>query len=108
MGEPAFKPDVFQAVADPTRRRLLTLLADKEMPIAAISDCFPISRSAVNKHLHVLLDAGLLHSRRTGRETRYRLRPEPLAQLKDWLAFFDQYWDDKLALLKQYVESENE
>ncbi|MBT2289007.1 winged helix-turn-helix transcriptional regulator [Paenibacillus albidus] len=108
MGEPAFKPDVFQAVADPTRRRLLTLLADKEMPIAAISDCFPISRSAVNKHLHVLLDAGLLHSRRIGRETRYRLRPEPLAQLKDWLAFFDQYWDDKLALLKQYVESENE
>jgi DNA-binding transcriptional ArsR family regulator len=49
--------DVFQAIADPSRRRLLKLLADKEKPIAAITECFPISRTAVNKHLHVLSDA---------------------------------------------------
>ncbi len=54
------KHDVFQAIADPTRSRLLRLLADKEMPIASITEYFPISRTAVNKHLHVLSDAGLV------------------------------------------------
>ena len=54
-----FKHDVFQAIADPTRRKMLKLLVDKEMPIASIVDCFPISRTAVNKHLHVLSEAGL-------------------------------------------------
>src|ERR1700730_2804196 len=65
--------DVFQAIADPTRRRLLKLLADKEMPITAITECFPISRTAVNKHLHVLSDAGLVSIQKVGRETRYKL-----------------------------------
>jgi len=88
---------VFQAVSDPTRRSLLVLLADREMAIAGMAKRFPLSRTAVNKHLRVLSAAGLVTSRRAGRETRYRLRPEPLAELKEWLAFFDRYWDVKLA-----------
>ena len=88
------KHDVFQAIADPTRRSLLKMLADKEMPIAAITDCFPISRTAVNKHLHVLSEAGLVSSQKVGRETRYKLQPEPLVELKNWLVFFEQYWDE--------------
>lgn len=107
MAAPALKHDVFQAIADPTRRKLLRLLADEELPIAAISEHFPISRTAVNKHLHVLSDAGLVRSRRTGRETRYRLRPEPLAEVREWLVFFEAYWEDKLSLLKAFVEQED-
>jgi len=108
LAAPALKHDVFQAIADPTRRRMLTLLADKEMPIAAISECFPITRTAVNKHLHVLSDAGLVSSKKVGRETRYRLQPEPLAEIKQWLSFFEQYWDEKLFALKMFVESDDE
>lgn len=102
------KHDVFQAIADPTRRKLLTLLADKEMPIAAIKEYFPITRTAVNKHLHVLSDAGLVSSQKVGRETRYRLEPEPLVELKQWLSFFEQYWDERLAALKNFVEADND
>jgi len=106
MTEPAFKHDVFQAIADPSRRRLLKLLAGREMPIAAITEHFPISRTAVNKHLHILLDAGLVRSRRVGRETRYRLHAEPLVEIRQWLGFFEQYWDEKLTALKQFVEAD--
>jgi DNA-binding transcriptional ArsR family regulator len=102
------KHDVFQAIADPTRRMMLKLLADREMPIAAITECFPISRTAVNKHLHVLSEAGLVIRRKVGRETRYKLRSEPLVELKDWLEFFEQYWDEKLFALKKYVEADND
>jgi DNA-binding transcriptional ArsR family regulator len=107
VGAPS-KHDVFQAIADPTRRSMLKLLAGKEMAIAEIVAHFPVSRTAVNKHLYVLSDAGLVRSRKVGRETRYRLQPQPLQELKQWLAFFDQYWDEKLANLKDFVESDND
>ena len=106
MAASAFNHDVFEAIADPTRRRILKLLADKEMPIAAVTECFSLSRTAVNKHLHFLSEAGLVTSQKVGRETRYKLQPEPLVELKQWLAFFEQYWDDKLSALKKYVETE--
>lgn len=101
------KHDVFQAVADPTRRSLLKLLADNEMPITAITEYFPISRTAVNKHLRVLSEAGLVSKQKVGREIRYRLKPEPLVELVEWLVFFEQYWDEKLSVLKEYVEDDN-
>ncbi|UPT58344.1 metalloregulator ArsR/SmtB family transcription factor [Geobacillus thermoleovorans] len=102
------KHDVFHAIADPTRRQMLQLLADNELSIAAIAKSFPISRTAVNKHLRVLSEAGLVSCRKTGRETRYRLEPEPLAELKTWLSFFEQYWDERLAALKHLVEADEE
>ncbi|AIQ74950.1 MULTISPECIES: ArsR/SmtB family transcription factor [Paenibacillus] len=100
--------DVFQAIADPTRRSLLKLLANKEMSIASITDCYPISRTAVNKHLQVLSDAQLVSSQKVGRETRYKLQPEPLLELQDWLAFFEGYWANKLFALKEYVEADSD
>ncbi|OWR29972.1 transcriptional regulator [Saccharibacillus sp. O23] len=104
MGAP--EHDIFQAIADPSRRAMLKLLAEGELPIAAIAERFPISRTAVNKHLHVLANAGLVDSRRVGRQTRYRLRVEPLKQIGDWLSFFEGYWDDKLSALREWVEEE--
>ncbi|MFM9278703.1 ArsR/SmtB family transcription factor [Paenibacillus jiagnxiensis] len=106
MGEPVFRHDVFQAIADPTRRKVLKLLADQDMPIVAISEHFPLSRTAINKHLHILSDAGLVSRQKVGRETRYKLKPEPLTQVREWLTFFEAYWDDKLDLLKSYVEND--
>lgn len=106
MGAPALKHDVFQAIADPTRRKVLKLLANQDMPIVAISKCFPLSRTAINKHLHILSDAGLVSRERIGRETRYKLKPEPLVEVREWLSFFEAYWDEKLDLLKSYVEND--
>ncbi|WP_079508571.1 ArsR/SmtB family transcription factor [Mesobacillus jeotgali] len=100
--------DVFHAVSDPTRRKILKMLADKEMPIASITEEFPITRTAVNKHLFVLSEAGLVTSRKIGRESRYALQPEPLRELQEWLSFFEIYWDNKLSALKSFVESDEE
>ncbi|MGZ4135057.1 MAG: ArsR/SmtB family transcription factor [Tumebacillaceae bacterium] len=108
MAAVASKFDVFQAIADPTRRQMLTLLGDKEMSVTQISGHFPISRTAVNKHLHILFDAGLVSQEKVGRETRYQLQPQKLLELKQWLAYFEQYWDNKLAMLKFLVESEDD
>ncbi len=108
LGDLPLKHDVFYAIADPTRRRILMLLADEEMPIVSIVERFPMSRTAVNKHLHVLSDAGLVKSQRKGRETRYRANPVPLVEVKQWVSFFERYWDEKLHSLIQYVESDEE
>lgn len=103
------KHDVFQAIADPTRRELLSLLSEKELPVTVISGYFPISRTAVSKHLHILADAGLVSERKVGRETRYILQPEPLMELKQWLSYYERFWDKKLTTIKNFVESqENE
>jgi len=104
----AAQHDVFEAIADPTRRKMIKLLAEKEMSIAAITEGFPISRTAINKHLHVLADAGLVSSKKVGRETIYKLQPEVLMEVKQWLAFFEHYWDEKLAALKEFLETNNE
>jgi DNA-binding transcriptional ArsR family regulator len=100
------KHDIFQAIADPTRRKLLRLLAEKELPIAEISSHFPMSRTAVSKHLRILSEAELVSRRKSGREQRYKLNPAPLLELKQWLSFYEQFWDNKLAMLKHYVENE--
>ncbi|MFQ3543993.1 metalloregulator ArsR/SmtB family transcription factor [Halobacillus rhizosphaerae] len=100
--------DVFQALADPTRRSFLKLLADKEMSIAAITNEYPITRTAVNKHLQVLSEAGLVTKGKIGREMRYKLKPAPLLEVKDWLAFFEIYWDEQLDKLQQFVEADDE
>jgi len=102
------KHDVFQAIADPTRRSILKLLIDQEMPVTVITDHFPITRTAVSKHLRVLSEAGLVKERKVGRETRYRLDADPLQELKGWLAFYERFWENKLSALKRYVELEDE
>ncbi|MFJ7729494.1 ArsR/SmtB family transcription factor [Neobacillus sp. NPDC097160] len=106
MAASSAKHDVFQAIADPTRRKLLKLLSKEEMPVTVISGHFPMSRTAVSKHLRVLADAGLVKERKVGRETRYKLEPEPLVELKDWLQYFELFWENKLTALKLFVESD--
>ena len=105
MAAPLAKHDVFQAIADPTRRSLLKLLSNQEMPVTAICKHFPITRTAVSKHLRVLSEAGLVKERKVGRETRYKLEASPLVELKDWLQYFELFWENKLGALGRFLES---
>jgi DNA-binding transcriptional ArsR family regulator len=89
------------AIADPIRRRVLELVRDRELPAGELAAEFDVSRPAVSRHLRVLREAGLVHERREGRLRLYRADPEPLAELRDWLA---RYWDDRLSALKELAE----
>jgi len=108
MSFSAKKHDVFQAIADPTRREVLRLLAEKERPISEISSHFPISRTAIAKHLQILTEAELVSGKKSGREKIFQLHPEPLTEIKQWLAFYEQFWSNKLSILKHLVEQEDE
>lgn len=67
-----------------------------------------MSRTAIAKHLHILSEAKLVSGRKVGREKRYRLQPEPLKELKQWLSFYEQFWANKLSILKHTVENNGE
>ncbi|MFC7686053.1 ArsR/SmtB family transcription factor [Ureibacillus sp. GCM10028918] len=101
------KVDVFQAIADPTRREVLQLLSQKNQSIAELSSHFEVSRTAVVKHLNVLTEAGLVRGDKNGREKIYHLQPEPLKELKDWLAYYEKFWYNKLTKLKYAVENDS-
>lgn len=99
--------DVYEAIADPTRRKLLRLLADAdELPLYELSAHFQMGRTAVSKHLAILKAAGLVKDRKAGRETRYRLNAAPLREVKDWLSFYEQFWTDRISLLKNLLSEE--
>ncbi|WP_332629739.1 ArsR/SmtB family transcription factor [Halalkalibacter flavus] len=104
MMSAASKYDIFQAIADPTRRKMLRLLADDEMPVTVISNHFPMSRTAVSKHLRILSESNLVSVEKVGREKRYKLQAEALLELKQWLSFYEQFWDNKMTKLKYIVE----
>lgn len=89
------------AVADPTRRRVLELVRDREVPAGELAEAFPVSRPAVSRHLRVLREAGLVRERRDGRLRLYRADPAPLAELREWL---ERYWDDRLDALLELAE----
>lgn len=108
MADKAKKYDVFQAVADPTRRQVLKLLSDKERTIAEIAGEFSISRNAVVKHLDILSDASLIKGKKVGRSKVYHLHPEPLKELYEWLSYYEQFWGNKLSILKYTVEKNKE
>jgi DNA-binding transcriptional ArsR family regulator len=91
------------AIADPTRRRVLELVRDRELAAGQIAGEFEISRPAVSRHLRVLRRAGLVDERRDGRLRLYRADPQPLDELRAWL---DDYWSERLAALKALAEEE--
>jgi DNA-binding transcriptional ArsR family regulator len=97
---------VFRALADPTRRRMLALLAGGELPLKDIEDRFQMTRPGVIKHLRVLRACRLVRVRRQGRMTLHRLNPRPLRAVQDWVSRFEALWDQRLQKLKQQVESE--
>jgi DNA-binding transcriptional ArsR family regulator len=92
-----------RAIAEPRRRQILRLVRDEEMGAGEIASHFEVTRSAVSQHLRVLKDAGLVSERRQGTRRIYRIRPEGLAELRE---FIDGLWEIKLATLKRVAEAE--
>ncbi|MDM5314227.1 ArsR/SmtB family transcription factor [Peribacillus frigoritolerans] len=107
MNEKNQERDIYVAIADPTRRKLLRLLADvEELPLNELTVHFEMGRTAVSKHLSILKEAGLVISRKVGRETRYRLNAGPLREIEDWVSFYRRFWSERILLLNQILEEE--
>ena len=99
--------DVYSAVADPTRRQLLKLLAGAdELSLHEMTSRFDMGRTAVSKHLAILREAGLVVDRKVGRETRYRLNPMPLREIQEWVSSYEQFWTGRIERLKTLLEEE--
>jgi len=96
--------DVFQALADPTRRAILTLLQQGSQPVGSIARGFPISRPAISRHLRILREAELVSEIKVGRNRLYELNAAPLRSVDDWLAHYRHLWQHQLRNLKRYVE----
>jgi DNA-binding transcriptional ArsR family regulator len=98
---------IFTALADPMRRQLLMNLAENSPRTATqLAEIFPITRQGVLKHLNILEAAGLVAVRQQGREKRYRLTPERLSELEQWIAEIEAKWDARLLRLKSFIEDE--
>jgi DNA-binding transcriptional ArsR family regulator len=99
---------VFAALADPTRRRVLRLVAERGPTSATLLEHeLPVTRQAIVKHLAVLHRAGLVSGQRTGQEVRYALVPGPLDEVSDWIGEIGTRWDQRLARLRQLVLDQN-
>jgi DNA-binding transcriptional ArsR family regulator len=99
---------VFEALADPTRRRVLELLAERERTAGELAAAFTVSRPAVSRHLRVLRDAGLVRSREDAQRRIYQLRAEPLAEVDDWLTRYRCFWADALDRLERHLDEEGD
>ncbi|MGB3063149.1 ArsR/SmtB family transcription factor [Sphingobacterium thalpophilum] len=101
--------DVFQAIADPTRRAILLLLASQSMTAGAIAANFDTARPTVSKHLQILSECELLQARQNGREIHYQLNPAKMKEIADFIEPFRKMWDDRFnaleTLMKNYKDS---
>jgi DNA-binding transcriptional ArsR family regulator len=98
--------DVYLAIADPTRRRLLDLLGAGERPVNQLAAPFRMSRPAISQHLRILRRVGLVDVRKDGRERRYRVRGERLREVFDWVAHYEKFWTEKLYALGKYLDGQ--
>jgi DNA-binding transcriptional ArsR family regulator len=96
--------DVFTALADPTRRQLMSWLATRPATATELADRLPISRQAIAKHLGVLDEARLIARERHGREVRYRLEAERLVTASEWIATVSARWEARIGRLRRYLE----
>jgi DNA-binding transcriptional ArsR family regulator len=94
---------VFGAISHRARRRMLDLLRDSDSSVNRIAAHFKMSRPAVSQHLRILLDSGLVTEERHGRERRYHLVPDRLGPVREWMAHYDRFWDDRLQRLQKLV-----
>ncbi len=93
----------FAALADPTRRAILSRLASGEATVSELAKPFSISQPAVSRHLRVLEDAGLIARGRDGQRRPSRIAAEPLRDVADWVERYRQFWDGQLASLEKYL-----
>ena len=93
-----------QVLAEPRRVQILDLLRESERPVGDLVERVGLSQPAVSKHLRVLKDAGLVEARADAQRRVYRIRPEPLVELDDWLASYRQLWTTHLDRLEEHLD----
>jgi DNA-binding transcriptional ArsR family regulator len=94
----------YSALAEPHRRQILDLLRDSDRSVTDLVERLDLSQPGVSKHLRVLREAELVAVRPEGRQRRYALRPQPLAEIDAWLDPYRAYWSDRLAALERHLE----
>ena len=104
---PAVVP-AFEVLAEPNRRRILDLLRERERPVGDLVQALAVSQPAVSKHLRVLRDAGLVDVRADAQRRLYRVRPEPLQTIDEWLAPYREMWSERLDDLERHLETMDE
>lgn len=97
--------DVFQAIADPTRRAILLLVASQAMTAGAIAANFGTARPTVSKHLQILTECELLRQEQNGREVYYQLHPEKMKEISDFLEPFRQLWEQRFDKLESLMKN---
>lgn len=105
MARAATTSDVFNAVAEPRRREILTLLVVKELPVGEIVAILQLDQPSVSKHLRVLRDVGLVQARRNGRHRLYRTNAQAIQPLHEWTQTFERYWAHQLNRIKDRAEA---
>ena len=98
--------DTFTAIADPTRRRIIALLAEQDSTVNEIAGAFHLTRPAISKHLRVLRETGLVIERKEGRHRVQCFNGDGLAPFSDWVRTYEEFWDRKLAKLKLILEED--
>jgi DNA-binding transcriptional ArsR family regulator len=96
--------DVFQAIADPTRRDIINLLARKSMTPNGVTDSFDLSRQAISKHIKILTECGLITIEQQGRERYCYIQPQKLDEVNDWLDDFRKIWERRFNRLDKVLE----
>jgi len=96
--------DIFQAVADPTRRAILLLLASQTITAGAIADNFDNARSTVSKHIQILTECGLVNSNQEGREIYYEINFERMKDIDIWMDQLRKIWEDRFGNLDKYLK----
>ena len=95
---------MFEVLAEPNRRRILDLLREEQRPVGALVSALRISQPAVSKHLRVLREAGLVEVTVDAQRRVYRLRPEPLQEIDEWLTPYRVAWSRRLDALEQHLD----
>lgn len=97
--------DVFQAIADPTRREILNLIAHQPLNLNAVAANFAISRPAISQHIKILTDCGLLNIKKEGRERFCEVKFQKLREVADWANQYQKFWENKLDALDQHLKN---
>lgn len=101
----SMRRDVFQAIADPTRREILHLLSVQPLNLNAVAEQFDVSRPAISKHIRILTECGLIIIRPQGRERYCEVKLEKLNEVHDWVEQYRKFWSGKLDSLEGYLEN---
>jgi DNA-binding transcriptional ArsR family regulator len=99
--------DVFQAIADPTRRTILDMLSGKRSTMSEVAENFDISLPAISKHMKILEECGLVVIEQEGRDRYCEAKPEKLSEVSDWVNQYQAFWDTNLRSLKHFMEKKN-